>query len=66
VLGMAPEHCAVVEDSLPGIQAGLNAGMRVFSLLPAADLPPEMAGQVVCIRDLTDLDSVLHTGSHRD
>jgi len=66
VLGMAPEHCAVVEDSLPGIQAGLNAGMRVFSLLPAADLPPDMAERVVCIRDLTDLDSVLHTGSHRD
>jgi len=66
VLGMAPEHCAVVEDSLPGIQAGLNAGMRVFSLLPAADLPLDMAERVVCIRDLTDLDSVLHTGSHRD
>jgi len=56
----------VVEDSLPGIQAGLNAGMRVFSLLPAADLPLDMAERVVCIRDLTDLDSVLHTGSHRD
>lgn len=27
-----PEACAVVEDSMPGIQAGLAAGMTVFAL----------------------------------
>jgi len=58
---MAPEHCAVVEDSLPGIPAGLNAGMRVFSLLPAADLPLDMAERVVCIHDLTDLAAMVGT-----
>ncbi len=33
-LGVPPQACAVVEDSLPGVQAALAAGMRVFSLLP--------------------------------
>ena len=60
VLAVAPVHCAVVEDSLPGIQAGLGAGMRVFSLLPASGLPPEWRDQVVCIRTLYDLDALLH------
>ncbi|NVO06006.1 MAG: HAD-IA family hydrolase, partial [Rhodoferax sp.] len=62
VLGVAPVHCAVVEDSLPGIQAGLAAGMRVFSLLPKTDLPPELAQRVVCIRNLLELDRLFHPG----
>ena len=31
VLGVAPQSCAVVEDSLPGIRAGVAAQMRVFA-----------------------------------
>jgi HAD superfamily hydrolase (TIGR01509 family) len=34
VLGVEPSRCAVVEDSLPGIEAGLAAGMRVIALDP--------------------------------
>lgn len=30
-LGVAPAECAVVEDSEPGVRAGLAAGMRVFA-----------------------------------
>jgi HAD superfamily hydrolase (TIGR01509 family) len=54
-LGVAPEHCAVVEDSLPGIQAGLAAGMTVFALRDQASLPPSMAEQVICIGSLGEL-----------
>ncbi|BCH27996.1 haloacid dehalogenase [Mesorhizobium sp. L-8-3] len=39
VMGFAPERCVVVEDSVAGTQAGIAAGMRVFSYCgdPLAD-----------------------------
>lgn len=59
VLGMRPERCAVVEDSLPGILAGLAAGMQVFSLYPSAELPRELAPRVQCLSGLLDLQAYL-------
>jgi beta-phosphoglucomutase-like phosphatase (HAD superfamily) len=50
----------VVEDSLPGIEAGLAAGMPVFSLLPQFELLADLAERVVCIKNLRDLDAFLH------
>lgn len=35
-LGFAPSEVGVVEDSPPGVEAGLAAGMRVFNYLPGA------------------------------
>ena len=58
-LGCAPKSCAVVEDSLPGLQAGLAAGMQVFSLHPPAGLPPEVAQQVHFIDGLPQLQAWL-------
>jgi len=58
-LGVAPAHCAVVEDSLPGIRAGLAAGMQVFSLFPPQELDPTLAGQVHSIADLHALQALL-------
>ena len=58
-LGAEPARCAVVEDSLPGLEAGLAAGMQVFSLCHAA-LPPDMARRVRPIESLTELDRLLH------
>ena len=55
-----PRHCAVVEDSLPGIEAGLAAGMQVYSLCQPETVPPEFAGRIEQIRDLAMLDRVLH------
>ena len=63
VLGVAPERCAVVEDSLPGIQAGLAAGMKVFSLHPRDKTPAELCNQICFIENLFDLDKLLHGDS---
>lgn len=54
-LGVAPQRCAVVEDSLPGLQAALAAGMRAFSLHPRAGLPAALAQQVHFITQLREL-----------
>lgn len=54
-LGVAPQHCAVVEDSLPGLQAALAAGMRAFSLHPRAGLPDAMVQRVHFIDRLSAL-----------
>jgi HAD superfamily hydrolase (TIGR01509 family) len=70
-MGQAPQHCAVVEDSLPGIRAGLAAGMIVFALGRPASLPLELAGRVICIGSLVELEqrflgSILPSGLKRD
>jgi len=41
LLGVEPCHCWIIEDSKPGVAAGLAAGMRVIAITnthPAADL----------------------------
>ena len=63
-LGVEPSRCAVIEDSLPGIQAGLAAGMRVFAL---AEVDEEIADSwpegVTIIRSLRELHAHLIDGS---
>jgi HAD superfamily hydrolase (TIGR01509 family) len=53
-LGYAPGECAVVEDSMPGIRAGLAAGMKVFAYQPQ---PPDepVPPDVVVVKHLADL-----------
>lgn len=58
VMGFLPGDCVVVEDSLPGIRAGVAAGMRVFALQPHGD-ETEMPEEVVVIRELGELRSHL-------
>jgi len=55
VMGVPPERCAVVEDSLPGVTAGLAAGMPTFWFHP----PPDMPKSVSALHNLTDLADAL-------
>jgi sugar-phosphatase len=48
-LGVAPEDCVVFEDTRPGIDAGLRAGMQVVALLTTC--PPEQLQHTPMIRD---------------
>lgn len=54
-LGHEPRHCAVVEDSIPGLVAGVAAGMHVFSLHERDGIPEHIADHVNFIDSLADL-----------
>jgi HAD superfamily hydrolase (TIGR01509 family) len=43
-MGVEPAACAVIEDSLLGVQAGIAAGMRVYAYAPGGD-PQLLAGE---------------------
>lgn len=57
-LGATPERCAVVEDSLPGVRAGVAAGMQVFSLMDVDDTLMA-TGRVQRIAELAELHELL-------
>jgi HAD superfamily hydrolase (TIGR01509 family) len=42
MMNVSPDECAVVEDSLPGFEAGLAAGMRVFALCGPQQPTPDV------------------------
>jgi sugar-phosphatase len=52
-LGAAPEECLAFEDTRPGIEAGLNAGMQVVGLLTT--VPAEQLRHRPLIRDFRDV-----------
>lgn len=58
-LGHEPRHCAVVEDSIPGLAAGVAAGMQVFSLHERNGVPRHIAEHVTFIASLADLKRCL-------
>lgn len=61
-LGVAPARCAVVEDSEPGMRAGLAAGMEVYSVRSTHPLPPELLGRVRLLDRLGDLPTAIGIG----
>lgn len=52
-LDVAPRDCVVFEDTRPGIDAGLRAGMQVIALLTTC--PPEQLNHKPLIRDFRDV-----------
>lgn len=57
-MGVDPSRCAVVEDSLPGMHAGIAAGMTVFAL--QEDVPhPDIPEGVHVVKSLNALSAIL-------
>jgi len=52
-LGVAPEDCLVFEDTRPGIEAGVSAGMQVVALLTTS--PAEHLNHRPLVRDFRDV-----------
>ena len=58
-LGTVSQHCIVIEDSLPGIKAGLSAGCRTVFLNRYQEAKPEPA--VIEVTTMAQLPAILQT-----
>ena len=59
-MGAKPERCAVVEDSVSGVTAGLAAGMAVFAFAGGVTRAELLAiGDAVVFEDMRDLPAFL-------
>ncbi len=60
-LGLRPEECCVIEDAPQGVQAALNAGMRVIALTTTKPKEEPSHAHAV-IKNLTQLTAALVRG----
>jgi phosphoglycolate phosphatase len=59
-MGVAPERCAVVEDSAPGIEAGVSAGMDVYGYAWHGDGHGLRAAGARVFHRMEELPGLLH------
>ena len=59
--GVVPERCAVIEDSLTGVQAGVAAGMTVFGYAAHADAETLREAGATTFARMDDLVDLLQT-----
>jgi beta-phosphoglucomutase-like phosphatase (HAD superfamily) len=48
-MGFEPYECAVIEDSVSGVAAGLAAGMRVFAFAGGVTSASKLSTDGVCV-----------------
>ena len=58
-MGVAPTACAVVEDSVRGVQAAIAAGMRVFGYADLTDADTLAAAGARVFRSMAELPALL-------
>jgi beta-phosphoglucomutase-like phosphatase (HAD superfamily) len=56
LLGVNPENCIVVEDSVPGVASGLAAGMKVIALNRHNVQIEKFKGCTWHVADLSEID----------
>ena len=58
-MGFSPGECVVIEDSDPGVAAGLAAGMRVLAFVPNPDESDEGSTRAERFTDMASLPPLL-------
>ena len=57
--GVAPQRCAVIEDSVPGVQAGMAARMTVFGYAERSDRTALAAHGAIVFDSMMDLPGLI-------
>lgn len=57
--GVAPQHCVVIEDSLPGVRGAVAAGMACLGFSPSGDNAALRSAGAVLFHSMFDLPALL-------
>lgn len=62
-MGVKPENCLVIEDSVAGVTAGKNAGMQVLGFIGASHEPDKLSGKLEEAGAAESFSSLIHIGN---